>query len=107
MVIGVVERGRELSCKVGDVDQHGDPARERERSRSRGSVSGGPMMSVTMRARSTFGDVSGSISCETAGSGGQTLSWNMEPDSEARAHSRRGGVNGDEGGGDKGAGTGM
>ena len=46
----------------------------------------------------------GSIS---AAGGGQTLSWNMEPDSEARARSRRGGKNGDEGGGDKGPGKGM
>jgi len=43
--------------------------------------------------------VSGSISCEAADGGGQTLSWNMEPDSEARARSRRGGVNDVEGGG--------
>lgn len=46
--------------------------------------------------------MSGSISPD---GGGQTLSWNMEPDSEARARRRRGGVNGDEGGGgSKGAG---
>lgn len=44
----------------------------------------------------------GSISCEAADGGGQTLSWNMDPDSEARARSRRGGVSDVEGGG-KGA----
>jgi len=43
--------------------------------------------------------VSGSISCEAADGGGQTLSWNMDPDSEARARSRRGGVRDVEGGG--------
>jgi len=46
--------------------------------------------------------VSGSISCEAADGGGQTLSWNMDPDSEARARSRRGGVSDVEGRG-KGA----
>jgi hypothetical protein len=30
--------------------------------------------------------------CEAADGGGQTLSWNMEPDSEARARRRRGGM---------------
>jgi hypothetical protein len=43
--------------------------------------------------------VSGSISCEEAAGGGQTLSWNMDPDSEARARSRCGGVSDVEGGG--------
>lgn len=43
--------------------------------------------------------MSGSISCEEAAGGGQTLSWNMDPDSEARARSRRGGVSAVEGGG--------
>lgn len=43
--------------------------------------------------------MSGSISCD---GGGQTLSWNMDPDSEARARSRRGCVS-DVEGGDKGA----
>ena len=42
--------------------------------------------------------MSGSISCEAADGGGQTLSWNMDPDSEARARSRRGGVSDEEGG---------
>lgn len=32
------------------------------------------------------------MSWEAADGGGQTLSWNMEPDSEARARRRRGGV---------------
>ena len=76
-------------------------------SSSSGSASGGPMTSVTMRARFTLweGCVSGSI---RADGGGQTLSWNMEPDSEARARSRRGGVRGEEdGGGSKGAGKGV
>jgi hypothetical protein len=41
--------------------------------------------------------VSGSISCEDAEGGGQTLSWNMDPDSEARARRRRGGVSDVEG----------
>lgn len=31
------------------------------------------------------------MSCEAAEGGGQTLSWNMDPDSEARARSSRGG----------------
>ena len=55
-----------------------------------------PMMSLTMRARSTLceGDVSGSMRAE---GGGQTLSWNIEPDSDARARSRRGGEDVDEG----------
>jgi hypothetical protein len=44
------------------------------------------------------------MSWEAADGGGQTLSWKMDPDSEARARSRRGGVN-DEGG-DKSEGTG-
>lgn len=59
----------------------------------------GPMISDTMRPRSTpcEGDVSGSINCEAAEGGGQTLSWNMEPDSDARARSRRGGEDVDEG----------
>ena len=50
--------------------------------------------------------MSGSI---RADGGGQTLSWNMEPDSEVRARSRRGGVSGTEGGGgrSKGAGKGV
>lgn len=65
------------------------------------------MTSVTMRVRSMLEDMSGSINCEAADGGGQTLSWNMEPDSEARARSRRGGVNGNQGGGGKGAGKGM
>lgn len=43
--------------------------------------------------------MSGSISWD---GGGQTLSWNMDPDSEARARNRRGGVS-DVEGGDKGA----
>jgi hypothetical protein len=51
--------------------------------------------------------VSGSIICEAADGGGHTLSWNMEPVSEPRARSKRGGVNGDEGGGGEGAGKGM
>jgi hypothetical protein len=46
--------------------------------------------------------VSGSISCEAVDGGGQTLSWNMDPDSEARARNRRGGVS-DVEGGDNGA----
>jgi hypothetical protein len=59
----------------------------------------GPMISDTMRPRSTpcEGEVSGSISCEAAEGGGQTLSWNMEPDSDARARRRRGGEDVDEG----------
>lgn len=58
------------------------------------------MTSVTTRARSTLreGYVSGSMSCEAADGGGQTLSWNMDPDSEARARSSRGGVSDVEGG---------
>ena len=58
----------------------------------------GPMTSLTMRPRSTLceGDVSGSISCEAAEGGGQTLSWNIEPDSDARARSRRGGDGDDD-----------
>jgi hypothetical protein len=57
------------------------------------------MTSVTMRARSTLceGDVSGSMSCEAAEGGGQTLSWNMEPDSDARTRRRRGGEEDTEG----------
>ena len=52
------------------------------------------MTSVTTRVRSTLceGYVSGSINWEAADGGGQTLSWNMDPDSEARARNRRGGV---------------
>ena len=46
--------------------------------------------------------MSGSISCEADDGGGQTLSWNMDPDSEARARNRRGGVR-DVVGGPKGA----
>lgn len=41
--------------------------------------------------------MSGSISCEDADGGGQTLSWNMDPDSEARARRRRGCVSDVEG----------
>jgi len=55
----------------------------------------GPMTSLTIRPRSTLceGDVRGSMSCE---GGGQTLSWNIEPDSDARARRRRGGDGDDE-----------
>jgi hypothetical protein len=41
------------------------------------------------------------MSCEAADGGGQTLSWKMDPDSEARARSRRGGVSDVEGGVEK------
>jgi hypothetical protein len=34
--------------------------------------------------------VSGSMSCEAADGGGHTLSWNIEPDSDARTRNRRG-----------------
>jgi hypothetical protein len=48
------------------------------------------MTSSTMRVRSIFceGVVSGSVSCD---GGGQTLSWNIEPDSDARGRNKRGG----------------
>jgi hypothetical protein len=45
------------------------------------------------------------MSCEAADGGGQTLSWNMDPDSEARARSRRGGVSDEVGGGKRGGGV--
>jgi len=56
----------------------------------------GPMTSLTMLPRSTAwdGDVSGSVSCEAADGGGHTLSWKMEPDSDARGRKRRGGDDG-------------
>lgn len=54
------------------------------------------MTSLTMLPRSTAweGDVSGSVKCE---GGGHTLSWKMEPDSDACGRKRRGG---DEGAGE-------
>ena len=39
------------------------------------------------------------MSCEAADGGGQTLSWNMDPDSEARGRSRCAGVGDVERGG--------
>lgn len=53
----------------------------------------GPITSWTMLPRSTAcaGDVSGSVSCDAADGGGHTLSWNIDPDSDARARNRRGG----------------
>jgi len=56
----------------------------------------GPMTSLTMLPRSTAcdGEVSGSVSCDAADGGGHTLSWKMEPDSDARARNRRGGDDG-------------
>jgi hypothetical protein len=47
------------------------------------------MTSLTMLPRSTAwdGDVSGSVSAD---GGGQTLSWKMEPDSDAWGRKRRG-----------------
>ena len=54
------------------------------------------MTSSTMLPRSTAwdGDVSGSVNCEAAFGGGHTLSWKMEPDSDARGRKRRGGDDG-------------
>lgn len=55
-----------------------------------------PMTSSTMLPRSTAwdGDVSGSVSCDAADGGGHTLSWKIEPDSDARGRNRRGGDDG-------------
>ena len=49
------------------------------------------MTALTILPRSTAcdADVSGSVSC--ADGGGQTLSWNIEPDSDARARKSNGG----------------
>lgn len=57
------------------------------------SSEAGPITSLTILPRSTAfaADVSGSVSCDAADGGGHTLSWNMDPDSDARARNRSGG----------------
>ncbi len=54
------------------------------------------MTSSTILPRTTAcdGDVSGSVSCDAADGGGQTLSWKIEPDSDARGRKRRGEADG-------------
>ena len=97
-VLGSKSGSGEAAGKSGPVSDPRDPLRawppppppSFSSSVARGE---GPMTSSTMLPRSTAwdGDVSGSVSCEAADGGGQTLSWKMEPDSDARGRKRRGG----------------
>ena len=101
-VVGPTSESGSPAAKSGPVSELRDPSRVRPPLPPPPSFSSvvvrgeGPMTSLTILPRSTAwdGDVSGSINCDAADGGGHTLSWKMEPDSDARGRKRRGGDDG-------------